>query len=208
LYINELPDAFQNVKNSIGCILKKSDVLQNLDILKESHFAFIALASQKKLRTSSEKAHAKGAILYLSKELGRAIPNPTYSQQTINSLISEEKEALEIDLREARTKSKEERAEKLRLANPKPDTKSVEVVVFKRNAYVVLEVLERANGICERCKKSAPFLTDKDNRPYLEVHHKIPLAENGDDTVANAIALCPNCHRHAHYGKNSYGIIT
>ncbi len=25
------------------------------------------------------------------------------------------------------------------------------------------------------------------------------LANNGDDTVENAIALCPNCHRKAHY---------
>jgi hypothetical protein len=203
--INELSDAFKNVKNSIGCKLHKSDVLKNLDILKESHFAFIALASQKKLRTNSEKAHAKGAILYLSKELDRVIPNPTYSQQTIYDFLNEEKEILEKELKKARTKSKEERAEKLRDANPKPDKKSVEVIVFKRNPYVILEVLERANGICERCKKTAPFLTDTpDNRPYLEVHHKIPLAENGDDTVANAIALCPNCHRHAHYGKKSY----
>jgi len=38
----------------------------------------------------------------------------------------------------------------------------------------------------------------------LEVHHKVPLAEGGDDTVENAIALCPNCHRHAHYGKTTY----
>ncbi|WP_256325004.1 HNH endonuclease signature motif containing protein [Nitrosomonas sp. Nm132] len=39
-----------------------------------------------------------------------------------------------------------------------------------------------------------------DGSPYLEVHHKIPLAFGGEDTVVNAIALCPNCHREAHYG--------
>lgn len=37
--------------------------------------------------------------------------------------------------------------------------------------------------------------------PYLEVHHKVPLALGGDDTVANATALCPNCHRQNHFGK-------
>ncbi|MEC5166165.1 putative HNH restriction endonuclease [Flavobacterium sp. PL11] len=48
------------------------------------------------------------------------------------------------------------------------------------------------------------FLRDNGNTPYLEVHHKKPLAEDGDDTIENAFALCPNCHRHAHYGKISY----
>lgn len=33
-----------------------------------------------------------------------------------------------------------------------------------------------------------------------EVHHKVPLSAGGDDTVENAIALCPNCHRKAHFG--------
>nr|WP_275041241.1 HNH endonuclease signature motif containing protein [Halomonas meridiana] len=46
----------------------------------------------------------------------------------------------------------------------------------------------------------APFNRKSDGSPYLEVHHRKPLAEGGDDTVANAIALCPNCHRAAHYG--------
>ena len=50
----------------------------------------------------------------------------------------------------------------------------------------------------------APFNRDSNDTEYLEVHHKLPLAENGDDTVENAIALCPNCHRHAHYGKKTF----
>ncbi|MFM0350878.1 HNH endonuclease [Paraburkholderia sp. RL17-347-BIC-D] len=29
----------------------------------------------------------------------------------------------------------------------------------------------------------------------------MPLAQGGPDTVANAIALCPNCHRERHYGS-------
>ena len=44
------------------------------------------------------------------------------------------------------------------------------------------------------------FNRKKDNTPYLEVHHIIRLADDGDDSVENAIALCPNCHREAHFG--------
>jgi 5-methylcytosine-specific restriction enzyme A len=72
--------------------------------------------------------------------------------------------------------------------------------VFVRNADVVAEVLERAGGICECCNNPAPFLAAKNNRPYLEVHHKKTLASGGEDTVENAEALCPNCHRRAHHG--------
>jgi 5-methylcytosine-specific restriction protein A len=32
------------------------------------------------------------------------------------------------------------------------------------------------------------------------VHHRVRLADGGDDTTDNAVALCPNCHRKAHYG--------
>ena len=71
---------------------------------------------------------------------------------------------------------------------------------FVRNPDVIADVLERALGICERCGNKAPFTRKSDGTPYLEVHHKIMLAEGGEDTVQNAVALCPNCHRMAHYG--------
>jgi len=28
-----------------------------------------------------------------------------------------------------------------------------------------------------------------------------PLAEGGPDTADNAVACCPNCHRHLHHGS-------
>lgn len=81
-----------------------------------------------------------------------------------------------------------------------PDTFEVKTKAFKRNADVIAEVLIRAKGICERCGKEAPFKRASDGTPYLEVHHKIRLADGGEDTVQNAIAVCPNCHRELHYG--------
>ncbi|WP_237113909.1 HNH endonuclease [Pseudomonas aeruginosa] len=72
---------------------------------------------------------------------------------------------------------------------------------FERNPDVVAEVLLRANGICEACRQPAPFLRRRDGSPYLEVHHITPLADGGEDTVVNAIALCPNCHREKHFGQ-------
>lgn len=80
-----------------------------------------------------------------------------------------------------------------------PTRLAVATFVFSRNPDVVAEALIRANGICQACKRPAPFARRSDGSPYLEVHHKIPLANGGVDTVENAIAVCPNCHRRAHY---------
>lgn len=89
----------------------------------------------------------------------------------------------------------------------KANAKAIEVTTvsksFLRNADVVVETLERAKGICEYCKQDAPFIKDTDGKPFLEVHHIKPLAEDGEDTIMNTVALCPNCHRQAHYGKKT-----
>jgi 5-methylcytosine-specific restriction protein A len=87
-----------------------------------------------------------------------------------------------------------------KITNPIPKKVYTVVEQFDRNSDVIAEVLLRANGICECCKKPAPFIRAKDGTPYLEVHHKIPLAKGGEDTIENAEALCPNCHREKHFG--------
>lgn len=94
----------------------------------------------------------------------------------------------------------EEREERLRSANTKPEKSVTTITTYKRNPDVVAAVLIRANGKCEICGCDAPFKRQKDNTPYLEVHHKVRLADDGDDAVENALALCPNCHRKQHFG--------
>ena len=92
-------------------------------------------------------------------------------------------------------------ARRKRLENARVIPKKIEFVSisFIRNPDVVAEVLSRANGHCEYCQNPAPFVRRADKSPYLEVHHIKMLSEGGEDTVANAVALCPNCHRKVHY---------
>lgn len=94
----------------------------------------------------------------------------------------------------------EVRKRRLKEASKKPEIMQIVSKGYKRNPDVIAEVLIRAKGICERCNSKAPFINKKDRTPYLEVHHKQTLAENGEDTVENSEALCPNCHREAHFG--------
>lgn len=115
------------------------------------------------------------------------------SQADFNQAFRSEVEASERD-------TPERRKARLEKANKLPVKMLVTSIAYKRNPDVVVEVLLRANGHCERCQKAAPFIRKSDGTPYLEVHHKIQLAENGEDTVENAEALCPNCHREQHFG--------
>ncbi|MEO6021534.1 MAG: HNH endonuclease signature motif containing protein [Burkholderiales bacterium] len=61
--------------------------------------------------------------------------------------------------------------------------------------------LLRASGTCEGCKVKAPFRSKRG--PYLEVHHVFRLADGVPEHPANVVALCPNCHRHAHYSDDA-----
>jgi 5-methylcytosine-specific restriction protein A len=101
---------------------------------------------------------------------------------------------------ESRGISSQERQKRLATASKIPERVCVVSTAFRRNPDVVAEVLARANGHCEECKLSAPFLRARDNTPYLEIHHKVTLANGGEDTVENAVAACPNCHRRLHFG--------
>lgn len=94
----------------------------------------------------------------------------------------------------------EARKKRLLLAKKIPKKITTTTSDYERNPDVVAEALRSAKGICQSCKEPAPFRRADNGTPFLEVHHKKSLADGGEDTVENAVALCPNCHRKAHYG--------
>lgn len=106
----------------------------------------------------------------------------------------------EIEIYNSMKLSSNDRRERLKSSSKRPEIQFVKTKVYKRNPDVVAEVLIRANGICENCKLNSPFIRASDNTPYLEVHHIVMLSEGGEDTVENAIGICPNCHRKMHFG--------
>ena len=73
--------------------------------------------------------------------------------------------------------------------------------LFVRSRDVRDYVLARAAGVCEGCKDPAPFLTAS-GHPYLEAHHIRRLSDGGPDDPRFVAAVCPNCHRHAHYAED------
>jgi len=72
---------------------------------------------------------------------------------------------------------------------------------FVRDPQVRRRVRERAKGFCEYCSQVGFTMTS--GATYIETHHIIALAENGSDSEANVIALCPNDHRRAHHAVDA-----
>jgi 5-methylcytosine-specific restriction enzyme A len=71
---------------------------------------------------------------------------------------------------------------------------------YERNPEIRNAVLRRAAGCCEYC--GANGFEAVGGSIYLETHHVVPLSEKGSDSTGNVVALCPEHHRQAHYGKD------
>ncbi|WP_136799680.1 HNH endonuclease [Desulfosediminicola ganghwensis] len=80
-----------------------------------------------------------------------------------------------------------------------PEKKVISSGSYSRDPAVRTYVLNKADGQCEYCGEVGFLLSDGVSR-YLESHHIIALADAGQDTIGNVIALCPKHHREAHYG--------
>lgn len=79
----------------------------------------------------------------------------------------------------------------------KPKEVTSTVIQKVRDPYIAEYARRRADGICQLCGNPAPF-NRSDGTPYLESHHIDWLANGGEDSIENTVALCPNCHRKMH----------
>lgn len=82
-----------------------------------------------------------------------------------------------------------------------PQKRKQTITQYARSPLIRAWVLERAGDTCELCSHKAPFIKE-DGTPFLEIHHIMQLSQGGPDTLENTVALCPNCHRNLHYGKD------
>jgi predicted restriction endonuclease len=72
--------------------------------------------------------------------------------------------------------------------------------IYARNPKIRSQVLSIADGRCECCGELG-FICENGDR-YLETHHIVGVAERGPDSVDNIIAVCPICHRKAHFAAD------
>jgi 5-methylcytosine-specific restriction protein A len=81
-------------------------------------------------------------------------------------------------------------------------SKEARVRVWVRSHALRIYVMQRAQGRCEACELPAPFTTSAGHL-YLEAHHTRRLSDGGPDDPRWVIAVCPNCHRRAHYAEDA-----
>ena len=75
---------------------------------------------------------------------------------------------------------------------------------YARNRNLVYQALSRDDFKCQLNTMHETFKT-KDNIPYMECHHLVPLSMRDRfsvnlDVLENLVCLCPVCHRKLHYG--------
>lgn len=80
------------------------------------------------------------------------------------------------------------------------------VVECPRDEQKKINSLYLAQFKCELDESHLLFIT-KNDTPYLECHHLIPLMYHdlfdfSLDVESNIVCLCPNCHKKMHYGKD------
>ena len=173
--------------------------------LRENHHAYLNRAfhtSTGKLLQRTSYARINNAAIYeYTKSVMKGEQDPREPDQAGIANIDQ---AFREEVLRALNDDPKNRAARLAVADPVPARIETTTMAYRRNPDVVAEVLLRATGTCETCKNKAPFLRSSDGTPYLEVHHKVQLSSGGHDTVANAIAICPNCHRKAHFGSEFF----
>ncbi len=119
-----------------------------------------------------------------------AARKPVWGEKQVHELETKQK-------KKAKKLSDEELAKRAKSKKGKPGKKTTTSTSYDRDQTVVEHVKRLAKGVCDRCGEPAPFV-GKEGEPYLECHHIVWLAKGGEDSVSNAVALCPNCHRRMH----------
>ena len=104
--------------------------------------------------------------------------------------------------KKAQRLSDEQIAKKAQDAKVSKGSRDVLSKQYHRDPWIAENAKRLAKGICQLCELPAPFL-NKNKKPYLEAHHIVWLANGGEDTIKNTVALCPNCHTKMHIVNSS-----
>lgn len=93
-------------------------------------------------------------------------------------------------------------------AGEKVKRRSISSKVFERNPAVREYARRRSGCKCETPGCSWEGFLKTNGEAYIEVHHVIGLGDDGRDAIDNVAAVCPSCHRKAHYGADKKAFAT
>lgn len=75
--------------------------------------------------------------------------------------------------------------------------------IYQRNRSIAVQRMELSGFMCDFDNRHQLFTSRFSKKPYIEVHHLVPLSLQSDflkplDTIHNLFCLCPYCHRAVH----------
>ena len=85
----------------------------------------------------------------------------------------------------------------------RPATRALTARAYDRNPLVIAIAKIRASHRCEVRDCAHPTFETASDLRYTEVHHIVPLADGGEDTIDNVACLCPAHHREVHLGARA-----
>lgn len=89
---------------------------------------------------------------------------------------------------------------------PQPPRRRSGMAAYQRNPGIARKCMEEMGYKCEADPSHLTFISRATDKPYIEAHHLIPIAYQGDfpeaslDVPENILILCPLCHRKFHHG--------
>lgn len=183
------PDGTRYVK-APGCdmvTLPLSELQDRLGTFAESNRAAMSITAKSQATRAIRNAHSPGLIDFLSNQVGRRLPNPSYhSTPEIQSLS-------ELD------------------EQPPPEPyeegcrKSVLVNRFERDPRARAKCVDHYGPCCSVCGMTFAERYGNTMDGFIHVHHVRPLASIGEayevDPIADLRPVCPNCHAVLHHGN-------
>jgi 5-methylcytosine-specific restriction protein A len=130
------------------------------------------------------------------------LSNPGYQVYRFRLRLADEEATVPVDRDVIRRDFSADTADEL-----PPERRAYVRSIIARNKTLAEAVKREANYRCERCGSITPWMTTA-GKPYVEVHHIIPLGDDGFDNLANMIAVCSDCHKQLHYSTDRLALAT
>lgn len=80
---------------------------------------------------------------------------------------------------------------------------------YARDRNIAIQKMKLSGYTCEFDNTHNLFVSRFSKKPYLEVHHLVPLGlqkyySKSLDTIHNVFCLCPTCHRAVHHAEEQF----
>lgn len=183
----ELSDPpYKNAPGCSSCDMSIASAGELYSLLRPAHEGAIRIAALGQMQPSTPKDHSPGLISWLSRELGKSLPQPAFFEaQTIDFCLPEEipEDQVYWD----------------------GDVKWLLVNRYERDTAARRRCIKVHGTTCTVCGLALADLYGPEVAGLIHVHHLTPVSEKGErapiDPERDLRPVCPNCHAVIHAAR-------